>query len=327
MRPSDQALLALLTTDLCRELSRWLEAQQSLGAAFLPQWHGYQSPVFKAPKPSPIQAADIPEKQVLTPSPKQTPASTLVEKEPLPPLPAQAQTPVFTAPKNVKTEAAPRQNARQNARPIATYKALRAQSNVERDIKTPEERHRALLQLEMRVQACRQCELGGVRRGTIFGFGPRDASIAFVFTGANPLEYDQSRILTGAAVALFERFVQAMAVLSPEAQRDRIYMTNVIKCAATPARENAVKCAQSCLGHLREQMRLLQPKVIIACGGLAYRSMFGGQSLLAQARGQSRVFEGIPTIPTHHPLDLVKNPKLKERVWQDLRLALDLLKP
>ena len=148
----------------------------------------------------------------------------------------------------------------------------------------------------------------------------------FVAAGGNPAEIDEGRIMTGAAAELLDNIVHAMAGLHSEARAERIYMTNVIKCAKCPARGKAQDCARLCLPWLQKEVSIVAPDVIVVWGELAYRAMFGGDSLISQVRGCELVFEGVKTIATHHPLEMIRNPGLKARVWADMKLAVSFIK-
>ena len=191
---------------------------------------------------------------------------------------------------------------------------------------TPEERRLGLNTLNARMNSCRQCALGSTRRGLLCGYGPADASMMFVAAGGNPRELDKGRLMTDDAAALFDKIITAMATLHPEAAADRIYMTNVIKCAAVPPRGKSMDVARSCLTNLRQEVRIVSPKVIVIWGELALKAMFGIDMNISQARGVWQNFEGVPAIATHHPLEMLKNPKLKGRVWSDLQTAVARLK-
>ena len=101
----------------------------------------------------------------------------------------------------------------------------------------------------------------------------------------------------------------------------------IIKCCATPAGPQRAAVAKMCVRYLREEVRLVQPKVILIWGQMAYSAMFGDDTNIISVRGEMRRFEQIPAIATHHPLECIRSPKLKGPVWNDVRTVLSLLKP
>ncbi|MCL2325810.1 MAG: uracil-DNA glycosylase [Proteobacteria bacterium] len=209
---------------------------------------------------------------------------------------------------------------------LADFRRMQVQQTGEVDLCSLEARQGALDDLKGHLDACRLCALGSARRGTVSGRGPVDASIMFVAAGGNPCELDEGRIMPGESGMLFDKIVSAMASLEPEASSDRIYMTNAIKCACVPPRHLHHEIAMCCLSYLREEVRLISPKVIVVWGETAYRALFGSGLSLIQARGKAGRFEGVPAVATHHPVEVLRNPQLKARVWDDVRFALSFLK-
>ena len=303
--PQAQSILTLLLRDAVHDLGNWLESQRALGADRLSPdadktWGNPLAAVPSA-QAAPVPAASIPAPAAAIPAPNPV----------MPTAPAAAR------------PSGPRQTDRSSGS-MASFMALRDAQPVRR-LETPVEKQMALDILNARCRACRQCPLGSKRRGVLCGYGPSDATLMFIAAGANPGEFDTGRIMTGEAAELFDKIVQAMATLTPAAAPERIYMTNVIKCACAPARNQINDCATQCLAYVREEVQIVAPKVIVVWGQMAYRTLFGSDALISQARGSVLFFEGIRTIATHHPMELVKQPNLKRRVWDDLKMAASFL--
>ncbi|MBO4350129.1 MAG: uracil-DNA glycosylase [Proteobacteria bacterium] len=292
-----QTALTLLLRDTVHDLSNWLESQRALGAERLPldadkSW-GIPGPALSvaAPVSAPVPRAE-----------------------------QQKSAPVLTQPEQPRTS----RPADAPNKSMASFMAMR-ETQAPRQLFTTAERQMAIDVMNARCRACRQCVLGAKRRGVLCGYGPADADLMFVAAGANPGELDAGRIMTGDAAALFDKIVLAMAELKPAAASDSIYMTNIIKCACTPARNQVSECAVRCLGFVREEVQIVQPKVIVVWGQMAYRAMFGSDALISQVRGSLLNFEGVPAIATHHPMEMIKQPNLKRRVWEDLKMAASYL--
>lgn len=207
-----------------------------------------------------------------------------------------------------------------------SFMALRGEVPLTSSASTPSECRISLDLLRSQAAACKRCVLGMKRRDIVWGKGPSDASVMFVAAGGNPAEIDAGRVMTGNAAELLDRIIHAMSELHSEACSERIYMTNVIKCARCPSRGTALDCARQCLPWLQKEVSIVAPDVIVVWGELAYRAMFGGDSLISQIRGRELVFEGVKTIATHHPIEMIKNPGLKGRVWSDMKLAVSFIK-
>jgi DNA polymerase len=75
-----------------------------------------------------------------------------------------------------------------------------------------------------------------------------------------------------------------------------------------------------CLPYLREQIEIIQPKVLVALGVTAMEGLFGRTLQITKARGNWQEFQGIPVMPTYHPAYLLRNQSLSEKrkVWEDM---------
>ncbi len=287
-----KGILTLFARNIACELSNWADAQRELG-------------LTECPKDDPrwgelnLNAPPTPVTPVRVPAPSRIPQTQSTPK--------------------------PQAAAASSRSSVELFKAMQ-QSRSTQAFSSPEEKRTALEMQKSQCSACRNCPLGPRRRDILWGYGPSDASIMFVSAGGNPAELDQNRLMTGECAVLLDNIIRAMAQINPEASQERIYMTNVIKCACIPAKGTALESARKCIGFLRREVQIIKPRIIIVWGETAYRAMFGGDALISQVRGTIMKFEGIPTICTHHPYEMCKNPSLKGRVWSDLQQALAQLR-
>ena len=119
------------------------------------------------------------------------------------------------------------------------------------------------------------------------------------------------------------------ALLSVGITRDRVYVTNIVKCRPKGNRTPTVAEGNECGGRwLAEEIRLLQPKVIVALGKVALRFFLGHDAGIIRSRGHWIDYKGIPVMPTFHPAYLLRQTGegLKEAKWQvyyDLKAAKD----
>jgi uracil-DNA glycosylase family 4 len=100
-----------------------------------------------------------------------------------------------------------------------------------------------------------------------------------------------------------------------------------VKCRPPNNRNPLPEEITSCFEYLRTQIRLVNPSVIIALGRIASNALLGNESSLTSVRGRVHSFEKYPMIATYHPASLLRNPSYKAYAWEDLQLALRVLKP
>ncbi len=179
--------------------------------------------------------------------------------------------------------------------------------------------------LENAIHRCRLCPLcdeGG--RGPVLSTGPIDAPLMIVGEGPGGVEDEYGGPLVGPSGQLLDK-----ALLSVGITRDHVYVTNIVKCRPRGNRTPTIAEGNECVKRwLAEEIRLLQPKVIVALGKVALRFFLGHDAGIIRSRGHWIDYKGIPVMPTFHPAYLLRQTGegLKEAKWQvyyDLKAAKD----
>ena len=185
-------------------------------------------------------------------------------------------------------------------------------------------------QLRQLVLVCRKCpHLVAFRHQVVFGVGNPDAELMFVGEAPGADEDLQGEPFVGRAGELLTRIIQTMGF-----SREEVYIANVLKCRPDmPPGKSGNRPPTSdematCLPYLREQIALIQPKLMVALGGVAMRGLLGLDQPMKSLRGRWHEFAGIPVMPTFHPSYLLRNQSLteKRKVWEDMLLVLERLK-
>ena len=115
--------------------------------------------------------------------------------------------------------------------------------------------------------------------------------------------------------------------------RDQVYIGNILKCRpdippGQPGnRKPTPEEMETCIPWLREQIDIIQPKVMVALGATALEGLVGGKASITRMRGQWKAFNGIPLMPTFHPSYLLRgNDMSKKRlVWEDMLQVMEKL--
>ncbi len=191
------------------------------------------------------------------------------------------------------------------------------------------EKASAMAALRERALVCQKCPaLARSRKNVVFGVGDINASLMFVGEAPGADEDAQGEPFVGAAGQLLTRIIKTMGFT-----RETVYIANVLKCRPdTPGqssgnRKPTAAEMKTCLPYLMEQIRLIQPKVIVALGATAMEGLFGKAVAISKIRGHWQTFNGIPVMPTYHPSYLLRNPvaAVKREVWQDMLQVLERL--
>ena len=184
-------------------------------------------------------------------------------------------------------------------------------------------------QLQQAALACRKCpHLVAFRHQVVFGVGNPDAELMFVGEAPGADEDLQGEPFVGRAGELLTRIIQTMGF-----SRQEVYIANVLKCrpdmpsGKSGNRPPTAEEMATCLPYLREQIALIEPKLMVALGGVAMRGLLGVDQPMKSLRGRWHQFAGIPVMPTFHPSYLLRNQSLSEKrkVWEDMLLVLERL--
>jgi len=112
--------------------------------------------------------------------------------------------------------------------------------------------------------------------------------------------------------------------------RDQVYIANVLKCrpdADEGNRKPEPEEMAACLPYLKEQIQIIQPKIIIALGATALQGLTGKADAISKVRGHVKDLDGTPLVPTFHPAYVLRNSSTDVRalVWYDICLAMRIV--
>jgi len=176
--------------------------------------------------------------------------------------------------------------------------------------------------LRSQVAACKQCELHKTRTQTVFGVGDPHADWLFIGEAPGADEDRQGEPFVGRAGQLLNNMIKALGL-----SRERVYIANILKCRPPRNRDPLPVESQTCRPYLQGQIELLAPRVIVALGRVAAQNLLRTDTPIGRMRGRQYIYEksDIPVIVTYHPAYLLRSPREKRKVWQDLCRASELL--
>jgi DNA polymerase len=176
------------------------------------------------------------------------------------------------------------------------------------------------------VAGCRACSLCESRRHTVFGVGHPRAHCMVVGEAPGEQEDQRGEPFVGAAGQLLDRMLAALGLTRDEAPPARqVFIANTLKCRPPRNRNPSAEELATCQPFLERQVALVQPRVILAMGAFAVRSLLGSDAPIGRLRGQVHHWHGVPLVVTYHPAYLLRQPADKARAWDDLCLAASCL--
>jgi len=161
---------------------------------------------------------------------------------------------------------------------------------------------------------CHRCRLGQTSTRLVFGAGSPDADLLFVGEAPGRDEDLKGEPFVGRAGQLLTRIIQAI-----DLRREDVYICNVIKCRPPENRNPLPEEIESCEPFLLKQVEAIKPKVICALGKFAAQTLLRTDAPISTLRGRFHDYHGIPLMPTYHPAYLLRNPKMKREVWEDVQ--------
>jgi DNA polymerase len=170
--------------------------------------------------------------------------------------------------------------------------------------------------LQAEVAACTRCVLHETRSRTVFGTGDCRAEWMVIGEAPGADEDRQGEPFVGRAGQLLNEMLLAAGF-----QRQQVYIANILKCRPPGNRNPLPREVASCRGYLQRQIQLVQPKIILAVGGIAANSLLQTDARVGELRGRLHHLGDVPVVVTYHPAYLLRSPLEKRKVWQDLQFA------
>lgn len=168
---------------------------------------------------------------------------------------------------------------------------------------------------------CTRCKLHTGRKNIVFGEGDPKATIVFVGEGPGFEEDQQGRPFVGEAGQLLTDIIEK----GMKIKRAEVYICNIVKCRPPGNRNPEPDEVESCIGFVKQQIRAINPKVIVTLGNVPTQNLLGTKQGITKIRGTWQTYEGIPLMPTFHPAYLLRSPGEKKWVWVDIKNVLKRL--
>lgn len=170
------------------------------------------------------------------------------------------------------------------------------------------------------VEQCALCPLYQGIRHKVPGQGDVHAPLMFIGEGPGQVEDEEGLAFVGPAGQLLTKMLAAISL-----PRDRVYIGNIVKCRPPHNRVPEEGEAAACMLHLRNQVALIRPKVIVLLGATAAKYTIGPEIRITRDRGRWFNSKGTWMLPTYHPSALLRDPAKKREAWEDMQTLRDKL--
>ncbi|ALF55809.1 DNA polymerase [Nostoc piscinale CENA21] len=177
-----------------------------------------------------------------------------------------------------------------------------------------------MTELAQHCNQCQRCELGQTRTHAVVGRGNLNAPIMIVGEAPGQSEDETGLPFVGRSGQLLEKI---LASVNLSTEQD-VYIGNINKCRPPNNRVPTPNEMAACIPYLLEQIRLVDPQIILLTGATAVKGLTGEKQGITKIRGQWIEWEGRLCMPIFHPSYLLRNPS-KEKgspkwlMWQDIQ--------
>ena len=167
--------------------------------------------------------------------------------------------------------------------------------------------------LERECMACTRCDLCTTRHNVVFGVGPRDADVMFIGEGPGEQEDLKGEPFVGPAGKLLDDMLSII-----DLSREKCYIANIVKCRPPRNRDPLETEQEACIGYLRNQVALIQPKIIVCLGRIAAKKIIDPEFRITREHGSWVQKGGIWMSATYHPSALLRDLSKRPEAFDDL---------
>ena len=166
-------------------------------------------------------------------------------------------------------------------------------------------------------EKCLNCQACGLRRTctqVVFGVGDPNAEVLFIGEAPGANEDQQGEPFVGRAGKLLDDMLAMIGL-----DRTRIYITNSVKCRPPENRDPLGEEKDACRGYLRQQVRLMKPKIIVCLGRISAMELIKPDFKISREHGQFFDRSGTLMMALYHPAALLRDPRKKPETFEDLK--------
>lgn len=168
-------------------------------------------------------------------------------------------------------------------------------------------------ELEAQCRMCTGCGLCQTRTNVVFGVGPKDADVMFIGEGPGEQEDLKGEPFVGAAGKLLDEMLSII-----DLNRRNCYIANIVKCRPPHNRDPQDTEQEACIGYLRNQVALIQPKIIVCLGRIAAKRIIDPDFRITRDHGTWIRRNNIWITAMYHPSALLRDTAKRPETFNDL---------
>jgi DNA polymerase len=187
-------------------------------------------------------------------------------------------------------------------------------------ISIPPGTYQTLDHLKDHCHLCQRCGLSTGRTHTVVSRGNPAARLMIIGEAPGENEDLQGLPFVGKSGQLLDKILESVG-FNPATDT---YICNAIKCRPPENRIPTAEEMEACHPYLLEQIRMVDPKIILLSGSTAVRALLKDKRGITKIRGEWILWENRWVMPIFHPAYLLRNPSRnpgspKWQMWQDIQ--------
>ena len=172
----------------------------------------------------------------------------------------------------------------------------------------------SLEELKKKCEECKRCPLSKTRTNCVFGVGSEKATLMFVGEAPGEKEDLSGIPFVGRAGQLLDKFLEAVDI-----SRDEVYIANILKCRPPKNRDPLPEEEEQCIDYLREQVAIINPKIIVCLGRISAMKLIKPDFKITQEHGAWFKKGNYLMTAVYHPAALLRDPRKKEDMLLDMQ--------
>ena len=177
-----------------------------------------------------------------------------------------------------------------------------------------------LEKVKQNVIKCKKCELSKTRTNSVPGKGDFKSDVIFVGEAPGKNEDKNGEPFIGVAGKKLSAALEGAGI-----SRDKVYITNIVKCRPPKNRVPKTNERETCQDYLKQEIAIIKPKLICILGNTAFNSLLGGSEIM-KFRGKIVQKNNQLYFLTVHPAATIYNQKLIDVLNEDIVKLFELVK-
>ena len=182
--------------------------------------------------------------------------------------------------------------------------------------------------LNTKIRRCNKCRLSKTRIHALCGEGDLNAKIMLIAQAPGENEDRKGDMFIGPSGKILDELLQISTV-----DREKLYMTNLVKCMLPKNRKPKQDEIDSCSEHLEKEIELINPEILVPLGRYATTYVFKKYDLPVPSKQEFYTLYGTlvlshdrKILPLQHPAAVLHNPSIKDVLVENYHKLNILLK-